>query len=91
MEGFQRGENENLAVGADLENGAAAVAHVQVLFPVESDARGYSHAFHEYRHVAGGRHLVHHAVVAAGDVQHALRIEGHASGIHQFVDERFDG
>ena len=58
MRRLQRGEDEDLAVGADLENGAAAVAHVQVLLAVEGDAGGHAHAFHVDRHVAVGRHLV---------------------------------
>src|SRR5579883_307955 len=86
--GFQRGEDEDLAVGADLENGAAAVADVKVAFAVEGEAGGYTHAFDVNRHVAVGGDLVDETVVAAGDVEHPLLVEGHGGGVHQLVDER---
>ena len=85
---LERGEDEDLAVGADLENGAAAVADVEVVLAVEGDAGGDAHAFHVDRHVAGGRDLVDEAVIAAGDVEQALGIEGQAGGVHQVVEER---
>ncbi len=88
---FQRGEDEDLAAGTDLENGAAAIAHVEILLAIEGDSGGHAHAFHEHGHVAVGRDLVDEAIVAAGDVQHALAIEGQRGGVHQLVDERLHG
>src|ERR1019366_2797995 len=85
---LQGGEDEDLAVGTDLEDGSGAVADVEVLLAVEGHAGGDPHAFHEYGHVASGRDLVDHAVVAAADVKHAGGVKGEASRIHQFVDER---
>src|ERR1019366_4260252 len=83
-----RGEDKNLAVGADLEDRAAAVANIEVLHAVEGNSGGHPHTFDENGHVAVGRHLVHETVVAAGDVEHALGVESQASGIHELVDER---
>jgi len=85
---LERGEDENLAVGTDLEDRAAAVAHIEVLLAVEGDPGGHPHAFDENRHVAVGHRLVHETVVAAGDVEQALGVESQASGIHEVVDER---
>ena len=85
---LQRGENEDLAVGADLEDRAAAVADVEVLLGVEREPGGDAHALDEHGHVAVGRDLVDDAVVAAGNVEHALRVEGQRGGVHQLVDER---
>src|SRR5262249_4943050 len=59
---LERGEYEDLAVGADFKDGSAAIAHVQVLFLVERQASGDAHAFHEDRHGAVLRDLIHHAV-----------------------------
>ena len=88
---LERGEDENLAVGADLEDRAAAVADIEILLAVESNSGGNPHAFDENGHVAVGRRLVHETVVAAGDVEHALGVESQASGIHEVVDERLHG
>src|ERR1017187_5564744 len=85
---LQGGEDEDLAVGTDLEDGSGTVADVEVLLAVEGHAGGDAHAFHEYGHIARGRDLVDHAVVAAADVKHAGGVKGEARGIHQFVDER---
>ena len=40
-----RGEDEDLAVAPDLEDGSAAVADVEIALAVEGDAGGDSHAF----------------------------------------------
>src|ERR1035441_5726945 len=85
---LQGGEDEDLAIGTDLEDGSGAVADVEVLLAVEGQAGGDAHAFHEYRHVTGGGDLVDHAVVAAADVEHAGGVKGEAGRIHQFVEER---
>src|SRR5437899_867869 len=43
--GLEGCEDENLAVGCDLENGATAVADIDVCRAVEGDASGDAHAF----------------------------------------------
>src|SRR5262249_6707401 len=82
------GEDENLAVGADFENRAAAVANVKVLVAIERDPGGNAHTLHKHAHVAVGRNLVDEAVGASGDVHHSLTVQRHARSIHQVVDER---
>ncbi len=90
MEGSMRGEYKDLPVGGDFENGAAAVAHVEIVLFVERQASGHAHAFHENRHIAGGGHLVNDAFEAAGNVEHTLRVESEAGSVHHIVDERLD-
>src|ERR1019366_3021312 len=76
----QGGEDEDLTVGADLENSAGAIAHIEIVFGIEGNSGSHAHAFHVHAHVAGGRDLVDEAIVAAGDVQHALFVEGEGGG-----------
>ena len=82
-----RGEDVNLAFAADLENGAAAVADVEISFLIERDAGGDAHAFDVHGEVAAGRDLIHHAVVAAGRVEHAFGVDREAGGVHQIGDQ----
>src|ERR1035437_6882178 len=88
---FLGGEDEDLAAGTDLEDGTAAVADIEIVFAIEGNSGSHAHAFHVHAHVAVGRDLVDEAIVAAGDVQHALLIEDQRGGIHQLVDERLQG
>src|ERR1700722_8062144 len=86
---FERGEDENLAVGADLENRAAAIAHKKVADGVERDSSGHAHAFHPKLRAAIGRDTMDGSVVTAGDVEIALAIERQARGIHELSDKGF--
>ncbi len=70
---LERREHKNFALGADLENRAAAVAHVQAAALVEGDASGDAHALDPLHRSAVGRNAVHRAIVAAGDEQVAVR------------------
>src|ERR1035437_1222214 len=88
---FQCGEDKDLAAGTDLEDGAAAIAHVEIAFTVERNPGRHAHAFHVHTHVAAGRDLVHEAIEAAGDIQRTLLIEGERGGVHELVDERRQG
>src|ERR1019366_3588007 len=40
---FQGGEDEDLAVGTDLENGAGAIAHIEIVFGIESNLGSHAH------------------------------------------------
>ena len=62
--GLERGEDENLAVAGDLEDGPAAVAHIEVLSAVEGDAGGDPHALGIRGHGAIGSDAVYGAIVA---------------------------
>src|SRR5579862_1301833 len=64
---LERRENENLSVGPDLENRAAAVAHVEAAVPIERDSGRDAHAFDPLDRAAVGRNAMDRAVVAAGD------------------------
>ena len=86
---FKRGEDENLAVGIDLENRAAAVADEKIADGVEGDSGCDAHAFDPELRAAVGGDAMDRPVVAAGDVQIAFAIECQAGGIHQFGDEGF--
>src|SRR5690606_16749649 len=92
--GLQSGEDEDLLVARDLEDGAgaarAAVPDVKILFRIEGQAGGDAHALDVDLHVAVGSHLVDMSFEAAGDVQHALAIEVKPVGVHDVVDERLD-
>ena len=55
---LQRGEHVNLTRAADLEDGAAAIADIEILVRIERDAGGDAHAFHIDRAVPGRRDLV---------------------------------
>ena len=85
---LKRGKNKNFAASANLENRAAAVAHVQVFRMVERDPRGDAHAFDPLLRAAFGRDAMDGAVVAAGDEKISLAVERQPAGIHKGVDER---
>src|SRR5262249_32935794 len=87
---FDGGEDEDLALRADLGDRAAAIADVHVALVVEGETGSDTHAFDPNRDCAVRSGLVHDAVEAAGDVQHAIPIEGQAARVHQIVDEGLD-
>ena len=87
---LERGEDKNLPVGADLENGAAAVADKEVALGIEGDSGGDAHAFHPKLRAAVGGDAMNGAVIAAGDVEHAGRVQSQPGGIHEFGDEGLD-
>src|SRR5271165_1144780 len=61
---LQSGEDEYLLVAANLENGAAAVAHVEILTLIKSNPRGDPHALSIRRHVSIRRHAINRAILA---------------------------
>ena len=83
-----RGEDEDLAVASDLEDGSAAVADIEIAFAIEGDAGGDSHAFGVRGHRAVLGDAIDGAVVARGDVQAAIVSDGQAGGIHHLGHER---
>src|SRR6516165_6467653 len=85
---FQSGEHKNLPVLADLENGAAAIADIQVSLAVERDAGGHTHPLDEGRHVPCRGDLIDETLVAAGNVQQPVTVKGQPGGVHQIIDER---
>jgi len=85
---FQRREHVNLACAADLENGPAAIAHIQVAFRIECDAGGDAHALDIRRNGARRRDLIDDSILAAGGIQHAFAIHREARGVHDVGDER---
>src|SRR5690242_12008742 len=88
--GFERGKNENLAVWADFENSAAAVAYKEVLFGVKRDSRGNAHAFHPELRTAIRGDAMDRAVVATGDVEYTGIVESQAGRIYEFSGEGLD-
>src|ERR1700675_636629 len=64
---LERGEDENLAFGRDLENCSAAIADIETSSLVERDSRGDAHAFDPLHRASVGRNAVNRAVLAAGD------------------------
>src|SRR5271156_1181888 len=82
-------EDENFAVGRDLKNRAAAIADVKAAAFVERKASGDAHALDPLHCAAVGRDPMHGAVVAAGNKEIAVAIDGEAGGGHHFGDERF--
>ena len=62
--GLESGEDKNLAVAADFEDGSAAVPDVEILLAVKSDAGSDAHALCVRRHGSIGRNFVHRAIEA---------------------------
>ena len=89
--GLERGEDEHLLVAGNLENSAAAVADIEILFAVKSNSGGDSHAFGVGCHGAVGRHAIDGAVIARRSIHLALAIEGDGGGVHHLGHERFYG
>src|SRR5690349_11459467 len=87
---LERGEDENFALRADLENRAASVAHVKAAVLIEREPSGYPHALNPLHRAPVGRDAVNRAVVAAGHKKMAFAIDGEPGGICQFGDIRFD-
>src|SRR5579864_8818436 len=89
--GLKRCEYENFAVGADFENRAASIAHVEAAGSVEREASGDAHAFDPLHSAAVGRDAVNGAVVAAGNEKVAVVVDCESGGVHQFGDEWLHG
>ena len=87
---FERGEDENLAVAGNLEDGSAAVADIKILVAIEGDSGGDPHAFGVGRHGAVGRDFVDGFVVARRNVHLTLAVEGNRGGVHQIAEKRLD-
>ena len=91
--GLERGEDEDLAgvvraVGADLEDGAGAVADEEIAVAVEGDAGGDAHAFGEGGDVvAFGRDAVDGAFGARAGVEIAVRAEGERGDVEEVARE----
>src|SRR5271155_4349718 len=88
--GLQCGKDKDFARGADLENCAAAVAHVEVSGLVESDAGGHAHAFDPLFSTAVRGDTVDGAVVAARNEEIAAGADGQAAWVDQRGNERLD-
>src|SRR5437899_4899045 len=86
---LESGEDENFALRADFENGAAAVADKEIAFCIEGEAGGNAHAFDPLFAAAVVRNSIDGAVVAAGNEEVAVRAEREAGGIDERCDEGF--
>src|SRR5579883_1057167 len=64
---FESGEDENLPARADFEDGAAAIADVEIFLGIEGDAGGDAHALDPLFGTTFGSDAMNRAVVAAGD------------------------
>src|SRR5439155_2080410 len=85
---FQGCKDVNLARAADLENGSATIADVQILFGIESNSGRDTHAFHVWRHTTRWRHLINDPILAARNIQRSGAIESQSRGVHHIADER---
>jgi hypothetical protein len=85
--GLERGVDEDLALGIDLEDGAAAVADEEIAVGVKGRAGGDAHAFGVDGGLAGGVDAVDVALGARGDEEVAVGIEGQAGGVEDAGDE----
>src|SRR5580692_5734025 len=88
--GLQSGEDENLTVRTDLENGAAAVADIKILRAVEGHTRGNAHALGIGRHGSVRSDTVNRPIVTRGNVHLSSPVKGDGSCIHQVREERLD-
>src|SRR5438270_9098979 len=87
---FQSGEDKDLLVAANLEDGATAVADVEILIAVERDAGGDSHAFGIRGHISARGHAIHGAIMPRGSIHLALTIESDRGRIHHVGYERLE-
>src|SRR5262249_20680245 len=84
---FQRRKNEDLTIGSDLENRAAAIPHIQELLGIERNSGRDPHSFGVNRDGAVGRSTVDIAFKTAGNVEVPFGVKGHTSGIHHLSNE----
>src|ERR1700680_3933828 len=85
---LQRSKHKNLAARANFENGAAAVANVEIFGVVERDPGGDAHTFNPLFGATLRRHAMNGAVMAARDEEAARTIHSQARWIDQRGDER---
>jgi hypothetical protein len=85
--GFERGEDEDLAAGVDLEDGSGAISDVEIAVAVEGDAGCDSHALGVGGDSALGRDAVDRPFGARACVEVAIGIEGEPGRVHQVADE----
>ena len=89
--GFDGGKDKDLAVGRDFEDGAAAVADVEIAELVEGQPGGDAHAFGVGGQIARGREPIDGTVIARGDVEVSGCVEGEAGGIHDLGGDGAQG
>ncbi len=81
--GFESREDESLRIARDLEDGAAAIADVEIAAGVEGDGGGDSHAFCINGSGAFWRDAMNGALVAGGDVQITVGVERKSGSVDQ--------
>ena len=86
--GLEGGVDEDLALGIDFEDGAAAVADKEVALGVEGRAGSHAHALGVNGELAGGVDAIDIALGARGDKEISLGIEGQAGGVQDAGDKR---
>jgi len=86
--GLDGGEDENLAVAGDFEDGSAAVADEEIALAVKCSAGGDTHAFRVEGGFARAVDAVDVALSARGDEEVAFWAEGEAGGVEDSGDER---
>src|SRR5205814_1105014 len=85
---LEGGEDKDLLIASDLEDGAIAISNVETLLAVEGDAGGHAHAFGVGGSGAVGSHAINSTVEAGGNIHLPLAIEGDRCRVHHFIDER---
>src|SRR5262245_11634491 len=73
--GFKRRKDENLAVVANLEYSAAAIAHIEIALTIECDPGCDAHSFCVSRHRAVWRDSINRAVKPRGNIHLSFRIK----------------
>src|SRR5258708_14572174 len=86
---FQSGEHEHLLVAANLKDGPAAVADIEILIAIKGDPRGDSHALGISGHGSVRRHTVDRAVMPRRNIHLPLAVEGNLGRIHHFTHQCF--
>src|SRR5512135_1048955 len=75
--------DEDLALGVDFEDGAAAVTDEEIAFRVKDATCGDAHAFGVERRLASTVDAVNIALSARGDIELSIGAEGEAGSIEQ--------
>src|SRR3954471_21002889 len=84
---LQRCEDERLPLAVDLEDGAAAIADVEIFVLVERKSGSNTHALDIGGHVPVRRDFINRTLVTRGDVHLSSAVECDRGCVHQISEK----